>query len=217
MDINLPGMSGFEATKKLREWPETSHIPVIALTAATMLGDRKRALLKTFGFGISPETGIDQRQIVQRGRNIGVLGSKSLFADRERSPVKRFRLAVHHNVDEPGEGDSHDALRDVLASHERSCHKRLHSELSRVGVERCEEAASRVARLEQLERFFSQPFYVAERFTCISGRYVQLKDTVRGFREILDGKCDDLPEQAFMMAGTIEDVREKAQKLAVDA
>ena len=74
-----------------------------------------------------------------------------------------------------------------------------------------------VARARKIERFFSQPFYVAERFTGISGRYVQLKDTVSGFREILDGKCDDLPEQAFMMAGTIEDVREKAQKLAVDA
>ncbi len=74
-----------------------------------------------------------------------------------------------------------------------------------------------VARARKIERFFSQPFYVAERFTGISGRYVQLKETVRGFREILDGKCDDLPEQAFMMAGTIDDVREKAQKLAVDA
>jgi F-type H+/Na+-transporting ATPase subunit beta len=70
-----------------------------------------------------------------------------------------------------------------------------------------------VARARKIERFFSQPFFVAERFTGIAGRYVSLKDTVRGFREILDGKCDDLPEQAFMMAGTIEDVREKAATL----
>jgi F-type H+-transporting ATPase subunit beta len=70
-----------------------------------------------------------------------------------------------------------------------------------------------VARARKIERFFSQPFYVAERFTNIPGRYVPLADTVRGFREILDGKCDDLPEQAFMMAGTIEDVREKAAQL----
>lgn len=74
-----------------------------------------------------------------------------------------------------------------------------------------------VARARKIERFFSQPFFVAERFTGINGRYVSLKDTVRGFREILDGKCDDLPEQAFMMAGTIEDVREKAEKLAKGA
>ncbi len=71
-----------------------------------------------------------------------------------------------------------------------------------------------VARARKIERFFSQPFFVAERFTGIDGRYVKRADTVRGFREILDGKCDDLPEQAFMMAGTIEDVREKAEKLA---
>lgn len=71
-----------------------------------------------------------------------------------------------------------------------------------------------VARSRKIERFFSQPFYVAERFTGIPGHYVSIKDTVRGFKEILDGKCDDLPEQAFMMAGTIEDVREKAESLA---
>jgi F-type H+-transporting ATPase subunit beta len=71
-----------------------------------------------------------------------------------------------------------------------------------------------VARARKIERFFSQPFFVAERFTGIPGRYVPLKETVRGFREILDGKCDDLPEQAFMMAGTIDDVRERAEKLA---
>jgi F-type H+/Na+-transporting ATPase subunit beta len=71
-----------------------------------------------------------------------------------------------------------------------------------------------VSRARKIERFFSQPFFVAEVFTGTSGRYVPVKETVRGFREILDGKCDDLPEQAFMMAGTIEDVREKAESIA---
>ena len=74
-----------------------------------------------------------------------------------------------------------------------------------------------VARARKIERFFSQPFFVAERFTGIEGRYVPLKDTVHGFREILDGKCDDLPEQAFMMTGTIEDVRQKADEIAKGA
>jgi F-type H+-transporting ATPase subunit beta len=74
-----------------------------------------------------------------------------------------------------------------------------------------------VARARKIERFFSQPFFVAERFTGIEGRYVPLKETVRGFREILDGNCDDWPEQAFMMAGTIEDVREKADRIAQGA
>ena len=71
-----------------------------------------------------------------------------------------------------------------------------------------------VSRARKIERFFSQPFYVAEVFTGTPGKYVPIKETIRGFREILDGKCDDLPEQAFMMAGTIEDAREKAEKLA---
>jgi F-type H+-transporting ATPase subunit beta len=74
-----------------------------------------------------------------------------------------------------------------------------------------------VARARKIERFFSQPFFVAERFTGTEGRYVPLKETVRGFREILDGKCDDLPEQAFMMVGTIEDVRQKADTIAQGA
>jgi F-type H+-transporting ATPase subunit beta len=74
-----------------------------------------------------------------------------------------------------------------------------------------------VSRARKIERFFSQPFFVAEVFTGTSGKYVPIKETVRGFREILDGKGDDLPEQAFMMAGTIEDVREKAEKLAQNA
>lgn len=71
-----------------------------------------------------------------------------------------------------------------------------------------------VSRARKIERFFSQPMFVAEQFTGIPGRYVSLRDTVRGFREILDGKCDDLPEQAFYMVGGIEEAREQAQKLA---
>jgi F-type H+-transporting ATPase subunit beta len=71
-----------------------------------------------------------------------------------------------------------------------------------------------VSRARKIERFFSQPFYVATQFTGIEGKYVPIKETVDGFRAILDGKCDDLPEQAFMMVGTIEEARDKAQKLA---
>jgi F-type H+-transporting ATPase subunit beta len=70
-----------------------------------------------------------------------------------------------------------------------------------------------VARARKIERFFSQPFFVAERFTGTPGAYVPMKETVRSFREILDGKHDELPEQAFMLAGTIEDVIQNAKKL----
>lgn len=71
-----------------------------------------------------------------------------------------------------------------------------------------------VGRARKIERFFSQPFYVAQQFTGREGRYVPLRETVRGFREILDGKHDDLPEQAFMMVGTIEEAREQAERMA---
>jgi F-type H+/Na+-transporting ATPase subunit beta len=71
-----------------------------------------------------------------------------------------------------------------------------------------------VARARKIERFFSQPMFVAEQFTGRPGRYVSLSDSVRGFREILDGKHDHLPEQAFYMAGTIDDVQENAKKMA---
>jgi F-type H+-transporting ATPase subunit beta len=71
-----------------------------------------------------------------------------------------------------------------------------------------------VARARRVERFLSQAMFVAEPFTNQPGKYVTRKDTVRGFAEILDGKCDDLPEQAFYLVGTIEDAREKAERLA---
>lgn len=70
-----------------------------------------------------------------------------------------------------------------------------------------------VARARKLQRFLSQPFHVAETFTGTPGKYVKLEDTIKGFKEILDGKCDDYPEQAFYMVGPIEEVEEKAKKL----
>ncbi len=77
-----------------------------------------------------------------------------------------------------------------------------------------EEDRLAVARARKVQRFFSKPFFVAEQFTGLKGKYVELKDTVRGFREIVDGKHDDIPEQAFYLQGTIEDVRARAQQLA---
>jgi F-type H+-transporting ATPase subunit beta len=68
-----------------------------------------------------------------------------------------------------------------------------------------------VARARKIERFLSQPMFVAERFTGTPGQYVSIRDTVRGFKEILDGKADDLPETAFLYVGTIEQAREKAR------
>jgi F-type H+-transporting ATPase subunit beta len=71
-----------------------------------------------------------------------------------------------------------------------------------------------VARARKIQRFLSQPFFVAESFTGAPGKYVKMEDSVKGFREIIEGKHDDLPEQAFYMVGTIEEAIEKAKKLA---
>ncbi|MBM4304289.1 MAG: F0F1 ATP synthase subunit beta [Deltaproteobacteria bacterium] len=76
-----------------------------------------------------------------------------------------------------------------------------------------EEDKVTVARARKIERFLSQPFFVAEQFTGNPGKYVEVKDTVKGFKEIIDGKHDDLPEQAFYMVGTIEEAMAKAEQL----
>ena len=77
-----------------------------------------------------------------------------------------------------------------------------------------EEDKLTVARARKIQRFLSQPFHVAEAFTGTPGAYVELKDTIRGFKEIVEGKHDEIPEQAFYMVGTIEQAQEKAKRLA---
>lgn len=96
-------------------------------------------------------------------------------------------------------------------------YKDLQDIIAILGIEELsEEDKVIVSRARKIERFFSQPMFVAEQFTGQEGRYVPLTDTIRGFREILDGEHDDLPEQAFSMVGTIEDAVEKAQRLVSD-
>jgi F-type H+-transporting ATPase subunit beta len=70
-----------------------------------------------------------------------------------------------------------------------------------------------VRRARRIERFFSQPFHVAEQFTGFSGKYVKIEDTIRGFKGIINGDYDELPEGAFMYVGTIEEAVEKAKKM----
>ena len=71
-----------------------------------------------------------------------------------------------------------------------------------------------VNRARKIQRFFSQPFHVAEQFTGLEGKYVPLKETIRGFKEILEGKHDSLPEQAFLFVGSIEEAEAKAREVA---
>jgi len=70
-----------------------------------------------------------------------------------------------------------------------------------------------VSRARKIQRFLSQPFHVAEVFTGSPGKYVSLKDTIKGFRMIVEGECDNIPEQAFYMVGPIEEAIEKAKSL----
>ena len=80
-----------------------------------------------------------------------------------------------------------------------------------------EDQKQTVSRARKVERFLSQPFHVAEVFTGTKGQYVKLEDTIRGFKEIVEGKHDDLPEQAFFYVGTIEQAVEKAKQKRVAA
>ncbi len=93
-------------------------------------------------------------------------------------------------------------------------YKDLQDIIAILGIdELSEEDKLTVSRARKIQRFLSQPFHVAEQFTGIPGKYVKLEDTIKGFREIVEGKHDDLPEQAFYMVGTIEEAIEKAEKL----
>jgi F-type H+/Na+-transporting ATPase subunit beta len=93
-------------------------------------------------------------------------------------------------------------------------YKDLQDIIAILGVdELSEEDKQTVARARKIQRFLSQPFHVAEQFTGFAGKYVKLADSIKGFKEIVDGKHDDLPEQAFYMVGTIEEAIEKARTL----
>lgn len=113
-------------------------------------------------------------------------------------------------------GEEHYAVaRKVQQTLQR--YKELQDIIAILGMEELsEDDRITVARARKIERFLSQPFSVAETFTGIPGKYVKIVDTVRGFGEVVDGKHDDLPEQAFYMVGTIEEVQEKAAKIAAE-
>jgi F-type H+-transporting ATPase subunit beta len=93
-------------------------------------------------------------------------------------------------------------------------YKELQDIIAILGMEELnDEDKLTVHRARRIQKFCSQPFYVAEQFTGVPGKYVSVEDTVRGFKEILEGKHDDLPETAFYMVGTIEEAVEKARLL----
>jgi F-type H+-transporting ATPase subunit beta len=94
-------------------------------------------------------------------------------------------------------------------------YKELQDIIAILGVdELSDEDKVTVSRARKIQRFLSQPFHVAETFTGKPGKYVKIEDTVRSFKEICEGKYDDIPEQAFYMKGGIEEVVEEAKKLS---
>jgi F-type H+-transporting ATPase subunit beta len=112
--------------------------------------------------------------------------------------------------------DHYDVARKIQSTLQR--YKDLQDIIAILGMEELsEDDKITVARARKIQKFLSQPFFVAQAFTGIPGAYVELKDTIRGFKEILAGKYDDLPEQAFYLVGTIEEAVAKAQKLQKEA
>ncbi|GGZ64569.1 ATP synthase subunit beta [Lysobacter xinjiangensis] len=108
--------------------------------------------------------------------------------------------------------EHYDVARRVQSTLQK--YKELKDIIAILGMdELSEEDKQAVSRARKIERFFSQPFHVAEVFTGSPGKYVSLKDTIRGFKMIVDGECDHLPEQAFYMVGGIEEAFEKAKKI----
>ncbi|MCJ7510891.1 MAG: F0F1 ATP synthase subunit beta, partial [Dehalococcoidia bacterium] len=112
--------------------------------------------------------------------------------------------------------DHYQAARGVQAVLQR--YRELQDIIAILGIEELsEEDKLTVMRARKIQRFLSQPMFVAEAFTGRSGKYVPVRDTVRSFKEILEGKWDHLPEQAFYMVGTIEEAAEQAEQMEKEA
>ena len=93
-------------------------------------------------------------------------------------------------------------------------YKELQDIIAILGMEELEEEdKTAVYRARKIQKFLSQPFHVAENFTGMSGKFVSLSDTIRGFKAIVDGEMDEYPEAAFLMVGTIEEVKQKAESI----
>ena len=130
-----------------------------------------------------------------------------------RAPRPHARGSVSTILSPRVVGDEHyDTAREVQRVLQK--YKDLQDIIAILGIdELSDEDKLTVARARRIERFFSQPFNVAEVFTGTPGKYVSVADTVRSFKELLEGKWDHLPEQAFMYVGTIEEAAQKAESL----
>ncbi|PYR97662.1 MAG: F0F1 ATP synthase subunit beta [Acidobacteria bacterium] len=138
------------------------------------------------------------RQIVE----LGIYPAVDPLASTSRILDPRIVGAEHYNVAR--------AVKAILQKY-----KDLQDIIAILGIdELSEDDKLTVSRARKIQRFLSQPFFVAEQFTGRKGKYVKIADTIKGFKEIVDGKHDDIPEQAFYMVGTIEEALEQAERLA---
>jgi F-type H+-transporting ATPase subunit beta len=138
------------------------------------------------------------RQIVE----LGIYPAVDPLASTSRILDPRIVGAEHYNVAR--------SVKVVLQKY-----KDLQDIIAILGIdELSEDDKLTVARARKIQRFLSQPFFVAQQFTGLEGKYVKIADTIKGFKEIVEGKHDDVPEQAFYMVGTIEEALEKARTMA---
>jgi F-type H+-transporting ATPase subunit beta len=141
------------------------------------------------------------RQIVERG----IYPAVDPLASYSRILDPRIVGQEHYTVAR--------AVKSVLQRY-----KELQDIIAILGIEELsDEDKQAVARARKIEKFLSQPMFVAAPFTGLEGKYVKIEDTIKGFKEIVEGKHDDLPEQAFYMVGTIEDAQERAKTMAATA
>jgi F-type H+-transporting ATPase subunit beta len=146
-------------------------------------------------------TTVLSRQIVEKG----IYPAVDPLASTSRVLDPRIVGEEHYNV-----------ARSVKAVLQK--YKDLQDIIAILGIdELSDEDKLTVMRARKIERFLSQPFFVAQQFTGLEGKYVKIEDTIRGFKEIVEGKHDDIPEQAFYLMGTIEEVLEKAEKMKATA
>jgi len=146
-------------------------------------------------------TTVLSRQLVE----IGIYPAVDPLASTSRILDPRIVGEDHYNVAR--------AVKAILQKY-----KDLQDIIAILGIdELSEEDKMTVARARKVQRFLSQPFHVAAQFTGLEGKYVKLEDTIRGFKEIVEGKHDDVPEQAFYMVGIIDEVLEKAERLKAAA
>jgi F-type H+-transporting ATPase subunit beta len=146
-------------------------------------------------------TTVLSRQLVE----IGIYPAVDPLASTSRILDPRIVGAEHYNVTR--------AVKAILQKY-----KDLQDIIAILGIdELSDEDKLTVARARKIQRFLSQPFFVAQQFTGLEGKYVKLEDTIRGFQELVEGKHDDVPEQAFYMVGTMDEALEKAERLKTAA